>query len=335
MERIVERLQRDGSIVLDGATDRGEITDAVRTALCSHVMIPQDDRSGFRAYLRKTDLPSSTVSRLRYGAGVTFVREVGEADVFLVAMLLDGHATFTSRQGAHRAGRGAWHVAAPYETFRADLDDSCDLLVVRLEQEHVETIAAHMSETIGADRVKELAGQRESSAAFLALLDAALAVHDAPSGTVAERLVCHIEDALIESLLLPVVEQLSESPVSVPRSSSAVVVAAARAYLEARLNHPVSMSAVAAHCGVSVRTLQLAFAKELGLTPTEWFRGVRLDRAKRALQRASRGEVTVSEIAGDLGFANLGDFAAQFRARFGVPPSSILHAHARAREEFA
>ncbi|MFC3505555.1 AraC family transcriptional regulator [Micromonospora krabiensis] len=74
---------------------------------------------------------------------------------------------------------------------------------------------------------------------------------------------------------------------------------------------------------VSVRTLQDCFRRELGSTPTAFLRGCRLDAVHRALRAAGPG-ASVTTVALAHGFAHLGRFAADYRARFGESPSATL-----------
>lgn len=74
---------------------------------------------------------------------------------------------------------------------------------------------------------------------------------------------------------------------------------------------------------VSVRSLQLCFQRELDTTPTAYLRSCRLDAVRHALRAALPG-ASVTAIALRHGFAHLGRFAADYRARFGEPPSATL-----------
>ncbi|MGQ7296416.1 helix-turn-helix transcriptional regulator [Quadrisphaera sp. KR29] len=99
------------------------------------------------------------------------------------------------------------------------------------------------------------------------------------------------------------------------------------AYLEAHADRPVTLSQVAAACGVSTRALQYAFRRHLGTTPLGHLRRVRIECAHRELRTAdpARGD-TVAAIAARWGFANAGRFSVAYREVFGVPPSQTLRA---------
>jgi AraC-like DNA-binding protein len=95
-------------------------------------------------------------------------------------------------------------------------------------------------------------------------------------------------------------------------------------YLRANLDKPVTMQALAAHCGVCERTLQLGFRKSKNITPMEYLRLLRLHGAREALQHATPGPGVVSEIALRNGFTHLSLFAREYRKEFGESPSATL-----------
>lgn len=77
---------------------------------------------------------------------------------------------------------------------------------------------------------------------------------------------------------------------------------------------------MAAHCGVSWRTLEAAFREYRGgITPVAHARNMRLDTAQRALDS---GCEAVSAVAARFGFRSVTTFAVEYRKRFGRPPSN-------------
>ncbi|WP_255286419.1 helix-turn-helix transcriptional regulator [Cupriavidus oxalaticus] len=83
---------------------------------------------------------------------------------------------------------------------------------------------------------------------------------------------------------------------------------------------------MAAHCGVSARTLQLGFRKSKNTTPMEYLRLLRLHGARADLQQARQGKGTVSAIALRHGFTHLSLFSREYRREFGELPSQTLRA---------
>lgn len=100
------------------------------------------------------------------------------------------------------------------------------------------------------------------------------------------------------------------------------VVDATCCYMMAHLDHPPTLTEIEAQVGVSARTLQLAFAARLETSPTEWFKRQRLQVALHLL--GTRQVSTVTEVALACGFQNLGRFAGEFRAQFGLSPNALI-----------
>jgi AraC-like DNA-binding protein len=86
------------------------------------------------------------------------------------------------------------------------------------------------------------------------------------------------------------------------------------------LSEAFSVSQLATHCGVSLRTLETAFVDFRGMTPVAHLRNMRLDRARQALEEDG---VTVAAVASRCGFRSSTTFALEYRKRFGVSPSRV------------
>ncbi len=97
----------------------------------------------------------------------------------------------------------------------------------------------------------------------------------------------------------------------------------AERYMADNVGTGITVSDVAAHLGVSVRSLQSGFRQWRDVTPNSHLRKVRLQVARDELLRVD-GEVNVTAVALRHGFAHLGRFSAQYQAAFGEPPSATL-----------
>jgi len=84
------------------------------------------------------------------------------------------------------------------------------------------------------------------------------------------------------------------------------------------LGESFTVAQMAAHCGVSWRTMEKAFVDFRGMTPVAHVRNQRLDCARQAL---GEDGATVADVAAHCGFRSVTTFALEYRKRFGVPPS--------------
>jgi transcriptional regulator GlxA family with amidase domain len=104
-----------------------------------------------------------------------------------------------------------------------------------------------------------------------------------------------------------------------------MVVKRAEAYIRAHFDAPIPISRLCRVAGVSERGLRNAFYGVHGMGPKRWMLNERLMHTQIAL-RASRSATTVTEVATDFGFYQLGRFAAIYKKTFGEAPSETLHA---------
>ncbi len=119
-------------------------------------------------------------------------------------------------------------------------------------------------------------------------------------------------------------ERLAASRAAEPR-----YVREAAEYLDAYAADPIQVTDLARVTGVGVRALQLGFQKHRGCTPMAFLKERRLRLAR--LRLLSDATPTVTQVALDCGFAHVGRFAMQYRARFGESPSDTRTRSGRAR----
>lgn len=103
-------------------------------------------------------------------------------------------------------------------------------------------------------------------------------------------------------------------------------VSAAVEHVHAHAHEPITTTDVAAAVGVGVRALQAAFRSELGTTPNDYVRSVRLDRVRDTLRRSDPTTTTVGDVALAWGFAHHGRFSQAYAERFGEQPRDTLAA---------
>ena len=109
-------------------------------------------------------------------------------------------------------------------------------------------------------------------------------------------------------------EMLEAAPTPVPR-----VVRRAERFMIDNAETPITVSVVAAHLGVSIRSLQAGFRQWRNTTPNTFLRNVRMRSAREVLRS---GEASVTDVALRYGFANPGRFSAYYKSAFGERPSS-------------
>jgi signal transduction histidine kinase/DNA-binding LacI/PurR family transcriptional regulator/AraC-like DNA-binding protein/DNA-binding LytR/AlgR family response regulator len=93
----------------------------------------------------------------------------------------------------------------------------------------------------------------------------------------------------------------------------------AMAYVHTHYAEQVSLKDLAAYVGLSEQHLIRSFQREIGVTPIDYLKRYRIERAKALLEEGSR---SVTEVAFEVGFSTSSYFARVFRREVGVSPSA-------------
>jgi AraC-like DNA-binding protein len=97
----------------------------------------------------------------------------------------------------------------------------------------------------------------------------------------------------------------------------------AQDFIDANCAEPLQLPDISLAAGVPERTLRDGFQQFKGVSPMQYLRRLRLERARDALRNAP-ADVRVADIALDCGFSHLGRFALAYREKFGESPSDTL-----------
>lgn len=132
------------------------------------------------------------------------------------------------------------------------------------------------------------------------------------------QLLASIEEGILSALIFSQPHTFTDDirrsgPLPAPRH-----VKRAEAYVHEHAGEHLTTKMLAAHANVSVRALFDGFYAFRNVTPAEFIRNVRLDKARADLQE---GSLNVSHIAAKWGFNNLSNFAANYKKRFGDTPA--------------
>jgi len=92
--------------------------------------------------------------------------------------------------------------------------------------------------------------------------------------------------------------------------------------MEGHIDEPLSIPALAAHAGVSVRELERLLQRWLKTTPGAYYRRLRLERARSLLALSAN---SISEIALACGFGSPAGFSRAYRVCFGESPRAARH----------
>jgi AraC-like DNA-binding protein len=177
---------------------------------------------------------------------------------------------------------------------------------------------------------RELRDARGDVCLFIAATDldvpaAPLGRADARSFLLARQVARRLDDAgFVEEGAAELIGRAMRGPAPdsgrrpATRRDRTELVEAAKDLLLARLDRPLSLSALVAELHVSPYHLAHVFRERTGRTLTEYLHDLRL---RAAVDRL--GEQSLSRLAADLGYASPSHFTDRFRATFGVAPSQL------------
>ncbi|KOG41778.1 GlxA family transcriptional regulator [Streptomyces resistomycificus] len=110
--------------------------------------------------------------------------------------------------------------------------------------------------------------------------------------------------------------QYIEQPVP---EQGAASTAATRAWALERLEEALTLADLAGHARMSLRTFARRFSDEVGLSPGRWLIQQRVARARRLLEAS---DLSVDQIAGQVGFATGASLRQHLHASIGVSPQA-------------
>jgi AraC-like DNA-binding protein len=132
-----------------------------------------------------------------------------------------------------------------------------------------------------------------------------------------------LEQELIHVMIRCLTEGESWEPTTRGRRHD-IIVARFEGFLEANPDKPLYLTEMCAAIGVAERTLRLACEEHLGMGPIRYLKLRRMHLVRRTLLRADQSTATVTRLATDHGFWELGRFSVAYRALFGESPSESL-----------
>ena len=141
------------------------------------------------------------------------------------------------------------------------------------------------------------------------------------------RVLRSIEQALVTMVLSGFHHSASEDLARQILGIAPYYVKRAEEYIRAHARNDVTIDDIAAAAGVSARTLFYGFKRWRGKSPMSYVRDMRLDLARKELERGRENGGSVSSAAINAGFSNFSQFSRIYKARFGETPSATLLGH--------
>jgi AraC-like DNA-binding protein len=283
--------------------------------------VTREHRLNFRH--RRARLGAVELNALSYGGDVR-IDAPDWPNYYLVQFMLEGGCRVTQAGRSYEMTAGSIAVINPRRPFEKSWSPSGRQLMLRIERSLLDReliawtgrepggpIEFDQSRTFAFAEAATLTGVVRMLCDDLRGNRSALDhpfVRDRFASTLASALLIGLPHNHIRAIEAA---EKSIAPASVRR---------AERFLEENAENAVGLTDVARAAGVSARALQLAFRRFRDTTPMAQLRALRLERARRALEDGG----SVTSVAAAQGFGSLSRFEANYKARFGEPPSETL-----------
>ncbi len=272
------------------------------------------------------------VFTVRYGADLTVrLHPVDRASddrlAFIMAESGAGQVAIEGQEYAFTAEQGTIIPAGP-ETFVSYRND-CETLAVLLNRSKLadlctKLLGREIEQPVEFDKQFSLESAAGQSWLRLVRYAADELSHPLSMTRQMPAAAQQLEQMMGSALLLGHSHNYSAALLQPQPAAAPYYVKRAEAYIEARFAEPLSLADIAAHAGVSARSLQNGFQTFRNMTPMAFLRLIRLRRAQEALLRADPALATVTQIALSCGFSHMGEFAGLYRRTFGEMPKQTL-----------
>lgn len=309
--------------------DVDEAQHVVSEVFASHEL----DSAGGRpldARLNCVASPRMTLGYLVYGADASLDLPPME-HCYHLNLTLSGRTEVTRRRGRESAvteGGRSGAVLLPHEDSTVTWSPEATQFAVKFPRGPIEE---HLGGLIGRpvatpiDFAVAMDVARGPGAGLLAAVRFLQTEIDRAGGVSESPLArAHIESYVMSAFLHGVPHQYSDALTAAAAPTRPAGLRRTLEFIDEHAREPLTVPQLARHANVSTRTLQTRFVQELGVTPSEYLRDVRLTRVHAELQASNPADTSVTERAMSWGFLHPGRFSEQYRLKFGELPSRTL-----------
>jgi AraC-like DNA-binding protein len=268
---------------------------------------------------------SMSVNYFSYGGPVSVDAVTGE--YILIQLPLAGEAPVISGQQQVYSKPGTGAVVSSNRDLHMTYQDNTERIMVRIGRSALEH---HLQSHLDMDVIDPIRFQLSLDIPEhqpFGISDTILRIVKEldSQGEISPIAVPCMEDLLMSLLLRTQPhnyrDQLAGNPYTSPKS---YYVSRAEQYLRANTAQPISMDDLVTETGVSARSLFAGFRNTYGMSPMAYLKSLRLQNTHQELLAADPAQSRVTDVASRWGFLHFGNFAADYRKKFGENPSKTL-----------
>lgn len=309
---------------LFASSDLEETRAMVGRVMKPHALGIAGSRQRLDARMHHVSFGDVSLSRLKYGAAVDIQPDRLE-DFYLVQMPLAGQARIASGDEQIESTPLLASVLNPSDPIRMRWSPDNDQLMLRLPRQRVErAIAAQWGREPDEPLRFELGMAWQQLPAWQCLLTYLLqCAHQGVDASHNRLLAAQIEQLVVTTLLCVQPHSLSHARPARRAMVQPRHVRRVEEFLQAHAHEPICADQLAEVAGISLRSLYSGFKQFCGVSPMQYLKQLRLDRARADLLGNSQID-TVAGVALCWGFDHLGRFSIDYKKRFGESPCATL-----------
>lgn len=302
--------------------DKAVAEAAMSRMFCGH-KLALSNSSDF--YVRYSSVPVDDVSFnfFSYSEGVTVLPEPTDA-FYLIHIPLGGSGVIYDADEEVQIRPGILGIQNPGSYRKNVWSNNCDRLVLRFSRASLEREASMLLDApvrVPVRFAPSISTDHPLTGGWLAHLRSVLNIVEAADRI--EPIMPSLRvyaKAIVTSLLVSVPNNYTERFNGLHHAPRPFYVKRAQDFIDAHYASNLTLEDLAAHTGYSIRSLTNGFNKYVGVSPKQYLTRVRLEAARTLLQDP-RCAMSITEIAGQTGFSQLGRFAGLYKSVFNELPS--------------
>ncbi|AOM42887.1 transcriptional regulator [Xenorhabdus hominickii] len=309
--------------LLFSSNDLDEVKSMVGRVMQPHQLNILGSSRKINAKMHYIPLGDFSMSRLRYSANVKI--NPGALDAFfLVQMPLSGCACIESGCQHLDSTPHMASVLSPEQNTSMRWNADNDQFMVRISRSLLErTLVGQLGHPLDQPLVFELGFEWQHCQAWRCLMLYLLECTIQVPNILQYKLITNQMEQLLSVTLLSVHRHnYTDSPTNRRGAIRPRHVRKVQEYLQAHAHESITVEQLAQVAGVSLRSLYSGFRDFLNISPMQYLRDLRMEHVRTELLAGEASSVT--GVALRWGFAHMGRFSAEYKARYGETPSESL-----------
>lgn len=311
-------------------TDPDEAVHETAKVIAPHQMNVSGDPARFQASVRWASVGDASLAHLDYRSPLSFHLKQERSIVSVILPIAGDMAVSLEREPEIGVPRGACAVIPTCYSFELLYREPFSVFVMYAQTSALSNALRRMAPQLECDELEfepMVLSQPQRTSTLFGLTNLLVEVVNqfGDVDAMPPRVARAMSDQVVTTYMFSLAHNRSAEMLRSAHPVSNRLVRRAVDVIHTDVYAEKTVTDVAEAVGVSLRSLELGFRKELGCTPVAYMRRVRLQNAHDQLRLARPGDgTTVTDVAIRSGFNHPSRFAAYYRDFYGVVPSETL-----------